>query len=835
MKRIRTLSGLALLMPFLAIADKIDYSANEDGIQISYVIENLYQEESLLSPGTTKFMIENFGVLEADNYPSLLQKIESFQIPEGKKVGNISYTAETDTLKCSCVPSTPVHFDGAPTPLGEIKPYVGTWPSANVVEVESNSYRGNTIGKIAVAPLQYNYEKGEVYFAKTISINIPFVQNGVKNTRSFTQVQSSSTTKGNLEQFLTISNSALSSSIDEEIITENEISPYAITLPSLNLGTVAPTLLIVTPDEFKEEAEKFAETKSRLGYSVVIESASTEILKEPTEVFKIIKRAYDWYGNVEHVLLFGGGNKIAAFKGEKSVKIDGSYIDYYTDFYYSCLDAEHQDLIDDPYCLEEPDYMPNYSISEQDRFADVTLGRFPAQSLTEIQNLVNKSISYEMNPPVDDPNYFTSSIYFSESTVGQGSDKSDDYVFVQSVEKLDEQMNLYAESSHSSLPTALKYYYVPDTNNIPLRYKYGTSIPNSVQSLLMKGVQPSEIIESVNAGSSILLYRGHGNRIQWSHCRLSNTDIETLTNYNKYPGIFAITCLSGMFYHKTMHPEGFHSLCEDFLIKKNKGAAFAICANRESLSGLNEYLMAGIYNAMYPGVIAGFTIPYSTNTVKSLYPATSELGTIFQRAENTMTMMEYDTREWFRTASESVAKEYHQYNKEVFHCLGDPTLKVYRFKPQKYYPTILKMGKSLRVFHQGRKLVAKRKGQHEAVFFPPATGDYYDIADLVDSFDLSLIGEGYVPVFINSEGLTSTTATPDLKIESVSNYGSRTKISYNSDNEEVNFKLYDIYGNLIDETDGDNGNAYLKSIDAFSVVVMEKDGVVVDSKRIINK
>lgn len=96
MKRIRILSGLALLVPFLAIADKIDYSANEDGIQISYVIENLYQEESLLYPGTTKFMIENFGVLEADNYPSLLQKIESFQIPEGKKVGNISYTAETD-------------------------------------------------------------------------------------------------------------------------------------------------------------------------------------------------------------------------------------------------------------------------------------------------------------------------------------------------------------------------------------------------------------------------------------------------------------------------------------------------------------------------------------------------------------------------------------------------------------------------------------------------------------------------------------------------------------------------------------------------------------------
>ena len=729
------------------------------------------------------------------------------------------------------MPSTPIHFEGDPTPIGEILPYVGTWPSTNVVEVESNSYRGNTIGKIAVAPLQYNYETGELYFAKIINIRIPFEQIGVNKMRALTQSATSKTTKGNLDEFLTISNPSLSEQTKDEIKLKNEISPNGITLPSLNLGTVAPTLLIVTPDEFKEEAEKFAETKSRLGYSVVIESASTETLQKPTEVFKIIKRAYDWHGNVEHVLLFGGGNFIRPFDGELKPYIDTRIRDYVTDYYYSCLDAEHEDLIDDPYCLENPEYTPDYSINEQDRMGDVTLGRFPAHSLEEIQNMVEKSINYEINPPINDACYFYDSVHFAESSGKVDATYKDDYIFIRSIEKLDEALH----QSHNNVETEpRRFYYSPKTREIAKKYYDGYEMPEYVIQFLEEDFHHEDIINELNSGCSYLLYRGHADVKNWSFSSFSSNALENLKNENKYPGIYAITCLSGRFYHSDDNSSTHtHSLCESFLSGKRKGAAFAIGADNNSISGFNEYLMAGIFNAMYPWVLPNFSIQGVTNPIQHSYPYCSELGLIFQRGEETMTSMYFSPAHWF--TNEISVKDFPRYNKEIYHCLGDPTLKVYRFKPQQYYPTILKIGKSLRVFHKGLKLVAKRKGQHETAFFPPATGDYYDIADLVDSFDLSLIGDGYVPVFINSEGLTSTTATPDLKIESVSNYGSQTKISYNSDNEEVNFKLYDIYGNLVDETVGDNGNAYLKSIDAFSVIVMEKDGVAVDSKRIINK
>ncbi len=60
------------------------------------------------------------------------------------------------------------------------------------------------------------------------------------------------------------------------------------------------------------------------------------------------------------------------------------------------------------------------------------------------------------------------------------------------------------------------------------------------------------------------------------------------------------------------------------------------------------------------------------------------------------------------------------------------------------------------------------------------------------------------------------------------------QIKYNSDSNKILFKTFDIYGNLIDSRNGSGGMVELRSGDNMSIVVMEKDGVVIDSRTIKN-
>lgn len=811
------------LSVFSAIyADRYNFTIDEEGIVYNYEIDQLFQKSSELYPGNCKFQIENFGILETEDFPSLLQKIETFLIPNDKELGEVVYTAEYDTISCECCPSSPIQFDKEIKRKGTILPYTGKWPEENVQVIGNNSYRGNHFGKLVLIPLQYNYEKKEVYFAKKIQVTIPFISNSLRKKQIASNSPAHEKSQGSLESLITLKHSSFDNNIikDINVVDFRETAdPSAFVLPTFpETGPTTPRLLIITPNEYKEEATRFANWKCRLGYTVLIESHSTQDLLDPLYTYKIIKSNYDYYENIEHVLLFGGSNKIGSFPGEIYIIMEGKKVDYYTDFYYACLDAEY-----DEYDFDDPESYPEFSLDDQDRTPDVTIGRFPAMSLSEIKNMVDKTISYEMNPPIDDANYFYKSIHFTES---KGT-LQDEYVFPQSIEKL---YDCIVNGAYNFEPEIIKLYFTPE--NQKSKYYYdGTPMPESVINTFKCGLSPETIINQINSGASYLLYRGHGNVGLWSHNYFKTQHLTGLNNQGKYPGIYAITCLSGMFYHPTEHSIGKRSLCESLLKLQNSGAAFAIGANRESFSGYNDYLMAGIFTAMYPGVLAGYTVPYTTNTVRSSMPAVSEIGLILQRAGDTMQSMQYESI-WYGRGNKS--STYGQYNREIFHCLGDPTLKVYKYKPEIRYPQITRTNGSIKIYHNNRKLVARRKGTSNWSTFPLKSGTYYDVTELAEYFDFSLIGEGYVPIFIQSDDLISTSNSEYLKIESMSYSNDLIQIKYNSDSNKILFKTFDIYGNLIDSRNGSGGMVELRSGDNMSIVVMEKDGVVIDSRTIKN-
>lgn len=829
----KTIIVLAFIVALPSMANNITYSADEVGIYIEYTLDELVQEDSEIYTGAKRFMLEDFGLLEAENYPSLLQRIESFQIPEGMKIGEINVTTETEIINCKAIPSNPKHLESdEKVMVGTILPYSGLWPYKNVALLESVSYRGNKIGRIAVAPLQYDYSRQQVVFAKKITVTIPFIPSPVRSRAASTGTVPAKT-KGNLDKILSIHNSAL----DEDVAEIRNETGSATTLglspilpPSFNLGTPGPRMIVVTPIEFEQEAERFAKTKCRLGYTVNIKSMPTDSLLNPECTFRIIKRAYDQYQDLEHVLLFGGGNKIAAFAGEKPVLLKGETTPYYTDFYYSCLDAEDQDGWLYGSDLDDPELWLAYSKDVQDRIPDVTLGRLPGRTLAEIKIMVDKSLSYELNPPLNNARYFNNAVHFTESKRSSVTSDKDEYVFPYTMELLSSALENHKQNHDHYKYNIKKYYYRKPTDSIAKRYYNGITIPESVIEVLKNSCTAQDIVNEFNKGCGYVLYRGHGNVQIWSNAKFNTSHIASMTNKNTYPAVYAITCLSGQFYHPGKYVN--QSLCEELLAAKDKGAAFAIGANRETIAGYNEHFMAGIFGAMYSGVDVEYDLPGTVNKKLFMHPYTSELGSIFQWAGENMMLKNYSAQ-WTCTNSSTQIAYQPQYNREVYHCFGDPTLHVYRNAPVIKVPTIVKQNGSIKIYHNGRKLVATRKSGDTAANYPVASGDYYEISDqMLENYDLSLIGEGYVPLFLSQDELTGIVPTPEFKIQSLDLKTSYVAAGYDKDAEDVYFTEYDIYGNVIDRVKGNGGEAILRRPEGFSIIVMQKDGLVLDSKTI---
>ena len=80
--------------------------------------------------------------------------------------------------------------------------------------------------------------------------------------------------------------------------------------------------------------------------------------------------------------------------------------------------------------------------------------------------------------------------------------------------------------------------------------------------------------------------------------------------------------------------------------------------------------------------------------------------------------------------------------------------------------------------------------------------------------------------------MTGIVPVPEFKIQSLDLKASYVAAGYDKDAEQVFFTEYDIYGNVIDRVKGNEGEAILRRPEGFSIIVMQKDGLVLDSKTI---
>ena len=165
-----------------------------------------------------------------------------------------------------------------------------------------------------------------------------------------------------------------------------------------------------------------------------------------------------------------------------------------------------------------------------DSYAEVIVGRFSAENISEVETQVERSISYEAFP---DPagNWYHKAVCIG-SNQGPGDDNEMDYEHERNM-RLDE----------------LAFTYT-DADELYDGTEGGVDAPGDPG--------PADVISSLNDGRGVITYTGHGSCGSFGTTSFSTYDVTNLTNVGMLPFVWAVACVNGQF-------NGYDCLAEAFM------------------------------------------------------------------------------------------------------------------------------------------------------------------------------------------------------------------------------------------------------------------------------
>lgn len=396
------------------------------------------------------------------------------------------------------------------------------------------------------------------------------------------------------------------------------------TLAETEANNAKKEYLIISTSKFKTSVEKFASWKRLLGFNVHIvlnDSWTSSSVKEE------VKKHYNSNSNLYYLLIVGDNNDVPG----QSSSLKNTHV---TDFYYSCMDGDN------------------------DLTPDLLFGRLPVATASEASVVVDKIINYEKSPVSDAAFYKTgvNCAYFQDDNKDSYADRR----FAQTSEEV--RNALLAEGIN------VKRIYTTDNGVTPLywngdKYSFGESIPDELKKPGFSWTgNASDINSAINNGAFYVLHRDHGHVNIWGDPYYTISNINSLSNVDKLPIVFSMNCLTGKFNEDCF--------CEAFLKKANGGCVAIYGATQLSYSGYNDALTEGMFDAIWPSSKLHPKFPGTSGTASTTPTPTYELGQILNQGQARL--------------SETYGKRnssYTKYTKELFHCFGDPSMKIYTAAP----------------------------------------------------------------------------------------------------------------------------------------------------------
>ncbi|MBR4130694.1 MAG: hypothetical protein IKU02_07230 [Bacteroidaceae bacterium] len=608
-----------------------DVEETPNGVKITYCFNNIITQDDPLYNNASMVKIEGFWPNSNVGEPSVLSRWDTFVVPNTDVEVVISDSSYVE-FPMELSPARPLLSNSEDESYTReivipIVGYRGLFPTSFISATRNDSYRGQPLLDVCVTPVQYDFDN--------------------KKVRVFTMIQY------NIQYNVTSLTKSLSRYLKERKSGDSFLDNIALNIPSRELAhsprdvsstdSISNKYLIVSVPKYTSAVNEFAKWKRKLGFDVRIEMRESW---DTTMVKNVVRNAYQT-DSIKYLLIFGGSNDVPGIT--RSLFFNNKYYEHDTDLYYGCMDT----------CGYTP---------------DIFRGRIPVSTSNAALTVVDKIINYEKNPPIDvgDERFYRTGVHCAYFQDVSPNDSCEDRRFVLTSERVRDSMLRDTTLCHVDSITRVYFtegsatpkYWNPDT------YANREEITPELQRPTFSwNGNSADIINCINQKAFYVLMRDHGAVDSWVKPSFDTGNIDQLNNGNYLPVVFSICCHTGEYASPTC-------FCKHFLDKSSGGCVAIYGASDKSLSGANDVLAEGMFDAIWPSLNLRPLFGHMGN-IPSYSPTptpTFRLGQILDQG----------LRRCDEAYLRSTRPLYSQHTSEVFHCFGDPSMMIYTEQPQPF-------------------------------------------------------------------------------------------------------------------------------------------------------
>ncbi len=249
------------------------------------------------------------------------------------------------------------------------------------------------------------------------------------------------------------------------------------------------SMLVICYDSFAADIQPFVDWKNKKGIStqLVLKSVAGTTA---AAIKTYISTYYTTHPNLKYILLVGDAPQVPASSTSNG-------------------DSDN-----------------NYGyLSGSDSYPEVFVGRFSATTSAQVQTMVNRCLSYEKSPQL------TGTWYKNGITIGSDQGPGDNNEYDWQHQRVIRGKLLAYNYNGAATYTAVTENYDGSQGGVD-----AAGSPT-----------PAQIATQVNNGAGIITYTGHGGDMEFVTSGFSVTNVNALTNTDKWPFIWSVACVNGNF------------------------------------------------------------------------------------------------------------------------------------------------------------------------------------------------------------------------------------------------------------------------------------------------
>lgn len=557
----------------------------------------------------------------APNLPSISRMIA---IPQGAKarleIKNLKQQI-VENIDLLPAPAIPLDTDDAPLQyIKDQKIYAedGLYPSLPFQLSEPMKVRGVDVVMMGITPFQYNPVTKELIIYYDIEAEVVFEGgNGVFGDERLRSIWWEPILQDHI--------------FNSNILPEIDYSERAVRQSQSR--DESAEYIIITPNNpvFTQWADSIRIFRQRQGISTKVVSVTDIGGNTVTAIQNYVTDAYNNWDFPPAAILMLGDYSTNATDGITSHTLNNHPGGY------------------NPYISDNP-----FSDMTGNNLPDIVFARITARNAAELENMINKSLDYERNPP-------TNAAFYDNPITAMG------WQTERWFQICSETVNGFWEHALGKNPVRENAIYSgspggtwssnPNTSQVvnyfgPNGLNY---IPATTSHLTDWGGNATRVNNDINSGAFMLQHRDHGLETGWGEPHYRNEHLSGLNNAD-LTYVLSINCLTGKFnYGQESFTEAFH--------RHNHGALGLLAATEVSYSFVNDVFVWGAFDNMWPDFMPDFgTTPES----RGILPAFSNAaGKYFLLQSN-----------W------PYNPEHKNITYQLFHHHGDAFMTVYSEMPQ---------------------------------------------------------------------------------------------------------------------------------------------------------